>query len=177
MASSNLVRLGAPGALLAGVAWIATGILDLLIMNFSTLEEGLFVVALLGTLGGLVGFHARQVRRYGWFGTTGFLAAFVGSALLLIGLVISLLVRGGGVELPFPGLIGLIIVITFIGYVILGIATVREDMLPQWSGILLIVCLPLALALGNYGGGIVLGLIWLGLGYVLLSRRDLSSLL
>ena len=48
--------------------------------------------------------------------------------------------------------------------------------LPQWCGLLLIVCLPIAVVLGDHGGGITLGLVWLALGYVLLSQRDVSAL-
>ena len=48
--------------------------------------------------------------------------------------------------------------------------------MPQWCGILLIICLPVAVILGNYGGGIVLGLVWLALGYVLLFQQDVSAL-
>jgi hypothetical protein len=41
----------------------------------------------------------------------------------------------------------------------------------------LIVCLPLAITLGEYGGGIVLGLLWLAVGYALLFQHDVSALL
>src|SRR5918999_1151499 len=71
----DLVRLGALGAVLAGVAWIASA-----------------VVAIIGTLGGIVGLHARQVPSYGRLGTTGFLAAFMGTAVLLMGIVRSVVV-------------------------------------------------------------------------------------
>lgn len=177
LASSN-IGLGAPGALLAGVAWVATGILDLLSTNHPSLEEGMFTVALLGTLGGLVGLRARQARRYGWLGTAGFLAAFIGSTLLLIGLVLSLLGSGSGTPgVASPDLIGAVLIGTFIGYVLLGVATLRAKVLSSASGLLLIVCLPVAIALGNYGGGIALGLVWLVLGYLLLSQDELSTFL
>jgi hypothetical protein len=49
--------------------------------------------------------------------------------------------------------------------------------LPRWCGVLLIICLPLAIALGDYGGGAVLGLLWLAVAYALLAQRDVSALL
>jgi hypothetical protein len=49
--------------------------------------------------------------------------------------------------------------------------------LPQWCGALLIVSFPIAIALGDFGGGAVLGLLWLAVGYALLSQHDVSALL
>jgi hypothetical protein len=189
--STNLLRLGAPGALLAGVAWIVAGIIDVMTTSFTPLEEALILVALLGTLGGLTGLHfqqarsygrlesflSRQGRNYGWLGAIGFLAAFIGSTLMLIGLAISLSGNGTALGLAFPNLaLGIGLPGTFAGYVLLGIATLRLKLLPQWCGLALIVCLPVAVALGEYGGGIVIGLTWLGLGYALLSQGSRSAL-
>jgi hypothetical protein len=61
--------------------------------------------------------------------------------------------------------------------VLLGAATLRLEALPRWCGMALIVCLPLAITLGDYGGGMVLGLLWLMVGYALLSQHDISALL
>ena len=192
--SPDLVRPGALGAVLAGVAWTASGVVGAAIgsgrgpeaLGSTTLNEALFAVALVGTLGGLVGLHARQAAGYGWLGKTGFLASFVGAALLLAGVVLSLLARalaeapvGGGAPGPaFPDrLLWLGLWGALVGFALLGVATLRLGALPRWCGWLLIVCLPLAIAFGNYGGGAVLGLTWLALGYALLRQRDVSALL
>jgi hypothetical protein len=56
----------------------------------------------------------------------------------------------------------------------LGIATLRARVLPPWCGVLLIIAvlgIPVYFALGNYGGAIVYGLVWVALGYALWSRR------
>lgn len=180
--------------MLAGVTWTASGVVSAAIasgrgpeaLGSTALNEMLFAVALAGTLGGLVGLHARQAAGYGRLGKMGFLVSFIGTALLLAGVVLSLLARalaeapvGGGAPGPaFPdrvlwlGLWG-----ALVGFVLLGAATLRLGALPRWCGWLLIVCLPLAIALGNYGGGAVLGLAWLALGYALLRQRDVSALL
>src|SRR5215207_10661268 len=68
MSSLNLVRPGALGALLAGVAWTALGLVDIAtvggrgseVLSSTFLEKTLYLVALVGTLGGIVGLHARQ---------------------------------------------------------------------------------------------------------------------
>jgi hypothetical protein len=49
--------------------------------------------------------------------------------------------------------------------------------LPRWCGVLLIAYFPLfAFLLGSYGwGGIALGLLWLALGYALLSSSGAAA--
>jgi hypothetical protein len=183
--SSKVIQWGALGAILAGVVWLVSGIVDMAFMReqgsegpgFIFLVEAMYIVALASMLGGLVGLHARQATRYGWLGTAGFLAAFIGSALLLIGLMLTFLIRNSALErvLADP-VLGLGLLCTLVGFVLLGIATLMLGVLPQWCGLLLIVCLPLAIVLGDSGGGIALGLVWLMLGYVLLSQRDVSAL-
>jgi hypothetical protein len=151
---------------------------DYEVPGFIFLVEAMYIVALAGTLGGLVGLHTRQATRYGQLGKAGFLAAFVGSALLLLGLVLTFLVRDSALErvLADP-VLGLGLLCTFVGFVLLGVATTMLGVLPQWCGLLLIVCLPIAIILGDYGGGIALGLVWLALGYVLLAQRNVSALI
>ena len=184
--STNATQWGALGAILAGVVWLASGLVDMTFLRgqeyevpgFIFLVEAMYIVALASTLGGLVGLHTRQATRYGQLGKAGFLAAFVGSALLLLGLVLTFLVRDSALErvLADP-VLGLGLLCTFVGFVLLGVATMMLGVLPQWCGLLLIVCLPIAIILGDYGGGIALGLVWLALGYVLLAQRNVSALI
>jgi hypothetical protein len=163
--------------MLAGVAWIASGVIDVVVaggQRNTSLQEVLFIVASAGTLAGLAGLDARQAPRYGWLGKAGFLTAFIGSTLLMIGLVLSLVFEGRSSNVPdlvlALGLLG-----ALVGLVLLGVGTLRAGVLPQWCGLLLIICLPLSIGLGDYGGGIALGLIWLALGFILLTHRDVSS--
>lgn len=188
MPSSNLVRWGAIGAVLAGAAWIASVIVNLAITSSqgptafglsSPLDEATYIVALAGTLLGLAGLHARQARSYGRLGVTGFLVAFMGSALALLGLVLSLSARGEVFERELLdrvlglGLLAMLLglVLLGVGFIVLGIATLLAGVLPRWCGVALILALPVSVALGNYGGRIVLGVVWLALGYVLWSGR------
>jgi hypothetical protein len=185
MSSLDLVRLGALGAILAGAAWIASSLLTAAIASgrspevtgFASLDKTLYLVAMAGTMVGIVGLHSRQAPSYGKLGTAGFLATFTGTALLLLGLVLSFTI--GSVLAPtlLDPMLGLGLWDALIGFIVLGAATLRLGVLPRWCGVLLIICLPLAIALGDYGGGAVLGLLWLAVAYALLAQRDVSALL
>jgi hypothetical protein len=189
MSSSNWIRRGAGGALLAGIAWLASGLFSLVtgqgaaelqspyaeLGTFSYyLLEILFSIALAGMLAGLVGFHARQAPNYGRLGTAGFFAAFVGVFFMLASTVASLLAESGDVLdwLFVLGFVG-----TLVGFVLLAAATLRARVLPRWCGVSLLVAvlgIPVYFALGSYGGAILYGLVWLALGYGLWSERGAS---
>jgi hypothetical protein len=120
-------------------------------------------------LGGLVGLHALQAASYGRLGAVGFYAAFVGTALLLISTAVTIL--AGREVLNFLFVLGFL---GTLGLVLLGVATLRARVLPQWCGVLLIVAalgILVYFVLGNYGGAILYGLLWLALGYALWSGR------
>ena len=186
MSSLNLVRLGALGALLAGVAWTVLGLVDLAtvggpgseVLSSAFFGDMLYLVALAATLGGIVGLHARQTPSYGrLLGTAGFLAAFTGTAILVVGLVLTFLLGGVSGTAFLDPVLGAGLWCVLVGFVLLGAATLRLKVLPRWCGVALIICLPLAIALGDYGGGIVLGVNWFAIGYALLSHHDVSALL
>ena len=179
MSSLNLVRWGALGALLAGATWIASFFVDLgsegpgseiLGLPSFYLVEGLIGLALTATLVGLLGLHARQSTDYGILGTAGFLAALAGTALVLANVLLSRVAERNVLDLLLLlGLLGMLL-----GFVLLGIAMLRARVLPTWCGVALIFVLPVAALLGDLGGGLVFGLVWLGLGYALLAARTLD---
>jgi hypothetical protein len=181
----NLGRLGTFGALLAGVAWTVLGLADLAtvvgrgseVLSSAFFDETLYLVALPATLGGVVGLHDRQTPSYGRLGTAGFLAAFTGIALLLVGLILSFLVGGDFRTAFLDPVLGAGLWFVLVGFVLLGAATLRLKALPRWCGVALSICLPLAIILGDYGGGLVLGVTWLAICYVLVSHHDVSALL
>ena len=186
MSSSDLIRWGAVGALLAGIAWLALGLIPLVILGQVALYFGgvataedylleiLFSIATLGMLAGIVGLHAREAPNYGRLGTAGFFAAFVGVFFLLASTVATILAGREVLDWLFIlGFVG-----SIVGFVLLGGATLRARVLPRWYGILLSVAvfgIPVYFALGNYGGAILYGLVWLGLGYGLWVERDTSA--
>jgi hypothetical protein len=185
VSSLNLVRLGTWGGLLAGAAWTVLGLVDMATVGgrgsevFSSgfLDETLYLVALVGTLGGIVGLHARQTPSYGRLGTAGFLAAFTGTVILLVGLMLTFLVGGVFGTAFLDPVLGAGLWSVLVGFVLLGAATIRLKALPRWCGGALIICLPLAITLGDYGGGIIFGATWLAVSYALLSHHDVSALL
>ena len=95
---------------------------------------------------------------------------------LLLTFLVRALVGNGVYMLAFlDWMLGLGLWGTLVGFALLGAAALRSGTLPRWCGLLLVAFLPLAIVLGNYGGGVVLGLTWLALGYVFLRQRDVSA--
>ena len=152
--------------MLAGLAWVVVGLMALASMRPGPLVGAFLVVALTGTLLGLVGLHARQATSYGELGGAGFVLALAGGSVMLVGLVLVFLGLGIGSFAQFFGLLMLVM-----GLVLLGVATLRTGTLPRWCGMALIVAATALLVLVGYGGNIVFGAVWLGLGYVLWSGR------
>src|SRR5215210_8275376 len=183
MKTANLIRWGALAAFASGALWIAGGILHLAypqdtpgmlgyFLNY--LGTAVFSAAYLGMLGGLTGLHARQMDSYGRLGRAGFLLAFVGAALAFVGQATSGIFPQNGTlgwifsDPGFGFMAG--ILFTSLGLVLIGIATLRAGVLPRWCGFGL-VALVLFSVLGAYGGFVVVGLIWLALGYALGSKK------
>jgi hypothetical protein len=167
MSSSDLIRWGGLAAITGGVVWVVDALLILAIPE-SAVTDVLFIIAVLFTVGGLIGFHALQKANYGRIGRGGFWTVVVASLAQILGLIV-LLVGSTALEwLVFP--VGSLAV--FIGFVLYGAATLQARVLPRWCGIGFIVG-PVLFLLGAFGG-ILFGLLWLALGYMLWSQRDTS---
>lgn len=142
------------------------------------LGTAIFSAAYLGVLGGLAGLHARQADSYGRLGRAGFFLAFVGAALAFVGQATSGIFPQNGTlgwlfsDPGFGFMAG--VLLTSLGLVLMGIATLRARMLPRWCGFGLIALVVFS-ALGAYGGFVVVGLIWLALGYALWSHTPTSE--
>jgi hypothetical protein len=188
MPPSKLVRGGALGAVVAGVAWAASDIFILLLTGegYGRLVEWMHAIAEAGMLAALVGFHVLQARSLGRLGVVGFAIAFVGVALVLVATLLVVIFP----ELPEQAqhalglLFGLGLLGGLVGFVLFGITTLRARVLPRWCGLLLVgypllllvaylllvlVGLPLA------GPGVLVGLLWLALGYVLWTWSDIPA--
>jgi hypothetical protein len=141
------------------------------------LGQALYIMALAGMLGGIAGLYARQASGYGLFGKAGSLSAFSGTVVLFAGLVLSFILGDSPGPAFLEPTLALALWVTLVGFVLLGVANLRLAALPSSCGWTLLACPTLALLLGDYGGGAVLGLTWLLVGHALLSQRDVSTLL
>jgi hypothetical protein len=173
VSSSDLIRWGGIAAMAAGVVWVLSGILAIVYQGEHApgtfadyLVEGSFAVGLLLTVVGMVGLHTLQKDNYGRIGRGGFWTVVVASLGQVLGTVVLLAGSTALAWLVFP--VGVLAVL--VGFVLYGAATLQARVLPRWCGVGLIVGLPVAIALGLYGGNILFGLLWLALGYLLLQR-------
>jgi hypothetical protein len=176
MSSSDLVRWGGLAAMLSGVVFIVLMLLPEAPPGSlsDVLSSLVFIVALLLLLVGLAGFHALQKENYGRIGQAGFYTVIVGASAQIIAQVGLIL---GITALEILDFVGLLVVM--VGFVLYGAATLQARVLPRWCGIGFIVGLPVWLVVSTvseeYGGmigGLLFGLLWLALGYVLWSRGD-----
>ena len=173
MSDSDVIRWGGLAAMVAGVVFIFYWLFALANPQFPFLGSILILAELL-VLVGLVGFHALQKGSYGRIGRAGFYTAIV--AILVHVVSLEAIFLGGGVAFGWLERIG--ILGQLIGLALYGAATLQAGVLPRWCGVAFIVAIPLALIIGLITGsfrGLVLGLIWLALGYVLRSRREAAG--
>lgn len=141
-----------------------------------------FLLYLLGAvllLLGLVGIYASQSEAAGVLGLVGFLAAFLGTALLVgvlwfeLFITPSLATRAPGLAEAELGLAGFILVFLLgvVGWLLFGVATLRARTYPRWAAVLLMVggvvaFIPIPLA------GIVFSVAIAWLGFVLFTGRS-----
>ena len=85
--SSNLLRWGALGAVLAGVAFVLLSLLSLAISGPSPYFDVGFGIAWLLTIPGVVGLHAAQSESDGLLGRVGSVSLVAGVIANTIGLV------------------------------------------------------------------------------------------
>ena len=167
------------GALLGGLAWLLSSIIDLAATSEQSLSLGAYILVWIGTLGGLMGLYRQQARSYIWLGASSFLAAFIGAILLLLGSVLSLLSMGDVLLAQFQDqALGLGLFLTLfgfalfsVGFALLGVASLLGRVIPLWCGVSIIVS-PLVGWLSGVYGGIVLGIAWVTVSYALWLERE-----
>src|SRR5918992_942975 len=188
MAPSDLVRWGGLAAIVVGVAWAVSGIVHFALVYPQAgtgptgslsdyLIEGAHAVAEAGMVGALLGLRARQAPAYGRLGMAGFVLSLLGSVLLCV-ITVTAIISGDALGEAVLGTIFISGVLGWLlGFPLLGVATFRARVLPRWVGVLLIAYFPLfGFLLSSYGwGGIALGLLWVALGYALLSARGAAA--
>jgi hypothetical protein len=155
---------------MGGVAWALATILPLVGPpgDWTGRSSLLFIIAVLLIVVGLVGFHALQKGSYGYLGQGGLWMVVVGSSALVLGLMVYL-PSGSRVLLWLVYPVGYLA--QLVGFVLYGTATLQAKVLPRWCGLGLIFGLPVAFIWEVYGG-ILFGVLWVALGYMLWTRRD-----
>jgi hypothetical protein len=126
-------------------------------------EHLLDFVGLMLFIPGLIGLYARLVNRTGWLGLTGFVLTLLPLLVFMGVSVVDMLIwpsiarvqpdliltsegefiQAGG---PFAATIALIVPFSMIGalgFILLGIATSRSNLLPRWAGVLFAIAGPL----------------------------------
>ena len=169
MSSWDLSRWCGIAAIVGGVLWATQNVL-VLAMEEIRWTEGIFLVALLLVLAGVFGFHFLQQDRYGPIGRAGLWTIFGATVVQEVGLLIFILGDATLFWLVSP--VGYVVMI--VGYVLFGAATLQAGVVPRWCGLALLLGEPVTYLMGDYGG-IVFGLMWVALGYVLWSLRGVSA--
>jgi hypothetical protein len=188
----TLRQWAVPGALLMAGAWFASGIVAWVVPGGVGpgepgetrfyLIEGLHAIGEVGVLAAIAGLYLYQASRITRWGTLGFRAAFVGTAIIFVSTVLWLAFAAAGGEGNL--LTGLIFVTGMLGWLVgfplFGVATLLTNVFPAWVGWLLIAFFPLVFVLflvfNAYGvGGVIVGLIWSLLAYALWVHRSAPS--
>lgn len=128
--------------------------------------EAVFIVALVATVFALIGYHSFAQNRYGKAGTAGLWLTVLGTGLITISALATLFAGQNSLGPAFLGGV----LLALIGYVVLGIASLRAKVLPLWNGLAFIFGFPLSIFLSAFGGAILFGLAWLTIGYYLMSQ-------
>ena len=157
MSYRGLIRLAGVSAALGGVLLLATDVIGLLVVQpaqgvILTQPRGswaaAFLLGLVLTLGGLVGVYARQAPSAGVLGFLGFAAAFSGTALSAgiawAPLVAPSLTTGAShvAESTWVGLAEstwVVLVLAFVGWALLGVATMRAGVFPRTAAVALLL--------------------------------------
>lgn len=171
-------RNGALAGILAGLAYLIESVMgvvrpqpEVFASTSDYILEAIFIVALLATVLALVGLHGFAAGRDARLGTVGFWLTAIGTSLLALSAIATLLAGQNSLGLAFLG--GLLL--NFVGYILLGIAALRAKVLPAWMALGLCVGFPLSVLLSSFGGGILLGLAWLVVGYFLLRQKSFAG--
>lgn len=155
-------------AVASGLGYILQAVMGLIKPQTETFSgtsdyvlEVVFIIALFATIFALMGLHTYARSRYGKLGAAGFWSALAGTSLILVSASATLAAGQNSLGIFF--LIGLLL--SFLGFVLLGVATISSKTLPMWAGLALPFGFPLSVLLSSLGGGILYGLAWLGIGY------------
>ncbi len=156
MSTANLIRWSGLISLLAGVLYAVGALLHPVGESLAAVSSPNWVpahlvywVSVLLLHLGLVGLYARQAEQTGRLGLVGFVLAFIGTALvgsiLVFASTILPLIAAEAQAIfdraarPPDFLLPVFILGFGLGWILLGVVTMRAGVLPRWSGLLLII--------------------------------------
>ena len=162
-------RVGAYAAFAAGFVWAVSGVLAILYggehepgTREDLLVEGTFALGVALTALSVVGLHAAQEGRVGVLERSAFLLVVSMCAAQAVATVAAL----AGYRTLEPIVLPAALVIV-VGFILYGVATWRAAVLPRWLAVGLAISLPIGIALGLFGGNILVGAFWAAVGVVL----------
>ncbi len=184
----DISRRGGLFSMLGSLLWIVSWVLVMLAGGGRSRGEPIWRTVLLNPailllMAGLAAFHARQAGRSGRLGKSGFAVCLLGTGTMLLGNVVEFWVS----EHPGWVMIGVGAMMLPVGFVLLGLGTLRGKVFTGWRRTvplafgLLLAAMKLISVLGAHywlldrsdGWGIPLG--WMALGYALWSEKTNSS--
>ncbi len=183
--STNHIREGGVAAMLGGMLWIVAATItaykprgcigpecDVGTMRDSSDVAPSLLLALLLSAIGLAGMviHARNTGRLDRWGHTSVVLCAAGAALLVLGVVLSVISEVFWILAPLGGL-GLVI-----GLALVGIAALRTEALPRWAAVLLVIGSLGMLGFNDQNAQVLMaipfGIGWTAVGYALWSNSS-----
>ena len=171
-------RNGARLGMLAGLGYLIQAVMGLIKPQTEVFSgtsdyilEAVFIIALMATIFALLGLNSAAQGHHSNVWTVGLWLAVIGTGLTALSAIATLFAGQNSLGLAFLGGV----LLSLIGYILLGIAALRPKILPLWGGLALIFGFPLSVFLSSFGGGILFGLAWLSVGYLLWKQNSAAS--
>lgn len=136
-------RIALGGFLVAGVLFTIASVISFVIGQNQSLTylDAHMTVALIFVLVGVGGLYAIQKHAFGSIGQIGSLGFLAGLATMVVG------TAAAAVAMPFETTLLVAFPLTYLGGLLMGIATYRSGVLPRWTGVVLAIALPSACSL------------------------------
>lgn len=142
---SKEIRLSGLATIIAAGMWILTEIMEIVNSGFTPVQLTLTLIAFVILPFGVLGFHAAQAARGGWMSLIG-AVCLASSFIVWSGFTMLEMVLKAGIETNIASgsnvektLLGIGILLMLVGQTVLGIAVMRADLFPRWTGIILIL--------------------------------------